>query len=104
MMTAGVEAVPSPVTTSTSNVASQPRGEIVFDNVSRFYGDVLGVNRVNLHIPPGITSLVGPNGSGKTTLMNLMTGLIHPTEGRLTVCGLTPDEPEEFFSTVGYCS
>jgi ABC-2 type transport system ATP-binding protein len=35
--------------------------EIIFDNVSKFYGEVLGVNRVDLHIPPGITSLVGPN-------------------------------------------
>ena len=78
--------------------------EIVFDNVSKFYGEVLGVNRVSLTIPPGITSLVGPNGSGKTTLMNLMTGLIRPTEGRLDVCGLTPDDPEAFFSLVGYCS
>ena len=35
---------------------------VVFDNVSRFYGEVLGVNRITLTIPPGITSLVGPNG------------------------------------------
>ena len=46
---------------------------VIFDEVSKFYGEVLGVNRVTLTIPPGITSLVGPNGSGKTTLMNLMT-------------------------------
>ena len=39
-------------------------GAIVFENVSRFYGEVLGINRVNLTIPPGVTSLVGPNGSG----------------------------------------
>ncbi len=44
---------------------------VVIENVSKFYGEVLGVNHVNLSIPPGITSLVGPNGSGKTTLMNL---------------------------------
>ncbi|MEE8412791.1 MAG: hypothetical protein V3S47_09815 [Acidobacteriota bacterium] len=37
---------------------------LVFDNVSKFYGEVLGINRVDLSIPPGITSLVGPNGSG----------------------------------------
>src|SRR4030088_2287151 len=71
--------------------------EIVFENVSKFYGEVLGVNRVSLKIPTGVTSLVGPNGSGKTTLMNLMTGLVRPTEGSLTVCGLTPDDPENFF-------
>jgi len=52
--------------------------DIVFEGVSKFYGEVLGVNRVSLRIPPGISSLVGPNGSGKTTLMNLMTGLINP--------------------------
>jgi len=42
---------------------------ITFDNVSKFYGEILGVNRVSLAIPPGITSLVGPNGAGKSTLM-----------------------------------
>ena len=77
---------------------------IIFENVSKFYGEVLGVNRVNLSLPPGVTSLVGPNGSGKTTLMNLMTGLVRPTQGRISVLGLTPDDPEEFFRRVGYCS
>ncbi len=77
---------------------------IVFENVSKFYGEVLGVNRVNLTLPPGVTSLVGPNGSGKTTLMNLVTGLVRPTQGRVSVLGLTPDEPEEFFRHVGYCT
>ena len=78
--------------------------KIVFENVSKFYGEVLGVNRVNLALPPGVTSLVGPNGSGKTTLMNLMTGLIRPTQGRVSVVGLTPDKPEEFFRHIGYCT
>ncbi len=54
---------------------SSPDQLIIFDNVSKFYGEILGVNRVNLQIAPGITSLVGPNGAGKSTLMNLMTGL-----------------------------
>jgi ABC-2 type transport system ATP-binding protein len=79
-------------------------GKIIFENVSKFYGEVLGVNRVNLSLPPGVTSLVGPNGSGKTTLMNLVTGLVRPTQGRISVLGLTPDEPEEFFRHVGYCT
>lgn len=78
--------------------------QIVFDNVSRFYGEVLGVNRVSLNIPPGITSLVGPNGSGKTTLMNLMTGLVRPTRGSITVRGLRPDQPEQLFRILGYCT
>src|SRR5438552_2637698 len=78
--------------------------KIVFENVSKFYGEVLGVNRVSLALPPGVTSLVGPNGSGKTTLMNLITGLIKPTQGQVSVLGLTPDHPEEFFRQVGYCT
>jgi ABC-2 type transport system ATP-binding protein len=75
---------------------------INIENVSKFYGDVLGVNRVNLSIPPGITSLVGPNGAGKTTLMNLMTGLIQPTRGNIRILGLSTDEPEKLFELVGY--
>ena len=78
--------------------------EIVFEDVSKFYGEILGVNRVSLVIEPGITSLVGPNGSGKTTLMNLMTGLIKPTRGRIQMLGLSPDHPEVFFRQIGYCS
>src|SRR5437763_6748598 len=78
--------------------------QIVFEDVSKFYDEVLGVNRVNLALPPGITSLVGPNGSGKTTLMNLITGLIKPTQGRVRVLGLTPNHPEQFFRRVGYCT
>lgn len=75
---------------------------IIFEDVSKFYGEILGVNRVNLSIPPGITSLVGPNGSGKTTLMNLMTGLVKPSRGRVQVLGYGFDDPENLFKLVGY--
>lgn len=78
--------------------------EIIFDDVSKFYGEVLGVNRVTLHIPPGITSLVGPNGSGKTTLMNLMAGLIRPDRGTLTIRGITPGHPELSMRMLGYAT
>ena len=75
---------------------------IIFEDVSKFYGEILGVNRVNLSIPPGITSLVGPNGSGKTTLMNLMTGLVKPSRGRIELLGRPIDDPENLFKFVGY--
>jgi len=77
---------------------------IIFDNVSKFYGEILGVNRVNLQIAPGITSLVGPNGAGKSTLMNLMTGLLRPTRGTITLLGIPTDQPERLFRRVGYCT
>lgn len=109
----------TPVTTSTTEASSTfltpsvPRSTtaetaaenmIVFEDVSKFYGDVLGINRVSLQIAPGITSLVGPNGSGKTTLMNLMTGLLRPTQGSIGVLGISPNEPEAIFRKLGYCS
>lgn len=77
---------------------------VTFSDVSRFYGEVLGINRVNLSVPPGITSLVGPNGSGKTTLMNLMTGLLRATKGEIRVLGVSPDQPQELCRIIGYCA
>jgi ABC-2 type transport system ATP-binding protein len=96
-----MKAMPAAAAANT-NVAVDRR--VVFENVSKFYGDVLGVNRVNLSIPPGITGLVGPNGSGKTTLMNLMVGLIRPSRGKMSVLGISPDRPEELFRHVGYAA
>jgi ABC-2 type transport system ATP-binding protein len=77
---------------------------IIFEDASKFYGEVLGVNRVTLSLGPGVTSLVGPNGSGKTTLMNLMTGLIRPTRGVVTVLGMSSADPTQFFRAIGYCT
>ncbi len=74
------------------------KDRIIFENVSKFYGEVLGVNRISLTIPPGITTLVGPNGSGKTTLMNLMTGLVQPSSGHISVMGLSPGNAIAFLS------
>ena len=77
---------------------------IVIEGVSKFYGEVLGVNRVSLSIPSGISSLVGPNGSGKTTLMNLMTGLIHPDRGSITIRGISSRDPENLMQITGYAT
>ncbi len=87
-----------------TTAASDANKLIVFEDVSKFYGEVLGINRVNLQIASGITSLVGPNGSGKTTVMNLMCGLLRPSSGRVSVLGLSPDDPQTMFRKLGYCS
>lgn len=101
----GVRAPRTNVSTApgTSESAALARS-VVFEEVSKFYGEVLGVNRVTLNVPPGITSLVGPNGSGKTTLMNLMTGLIHPDRGRILVRGVSPRNPEVLMRFTGYAT
>jgi ABC-2 type transport system ATP-binding protein len=97
-------AAPAPANGARLEPGSPAGGLITFADVSRFYGEVLGINKVSLAIPPGITSLVGPNGSGKTTLMNLMTGLIRPSYGEIRVLGIPPEHPERLCSVVGYCA
>jgi ABC-2 type transport system ATP-binding protein len=87
-----------------SNSAIRNSTLIIFNDVSKFYGEILGVNRINLQIAPGITSLVGPNGAGKSTLMNLMTGLLRPSRGNITVLGIRTDQPERMFRKLGYCT
>ena len=59
---------------------------------------------VRLEIEAGITSLVGPNGSGKTTLMNLLTGLLRPSRGEISVLGIPTSDPERLFRVLAYCS
>ena len=59
------------------------------NNVTKRYKDVCALNAVNLAVPDegGIVGLLGPNGSGKTTLIKLLTGLLTPTEGSVSVGG-----------------
>jgi ABC-2 type transport system ATP-binding protein len=98
-----VTSTAQPIAAQSSAAVSADR-MIIFEEVSKFYGEVLGINRVDLQIAPGITSLVGPNGSGKTTVMNLMCGLLRPTSGHISVLGTSPNDPEAMFRKLGYCS
>ncbi|MEU4233121.1 ABC transporter ATP-binding protein [Nonomuraea sp. NPDC026600] len=64
---------------------------IVFDHVSKDYGDVLAVDDVSLSIEPGKTvALLGPNGAGKSTSINMLLGLLRPSRGTVSVYGRTP--------------
>lgn len=77
---------------------------IELENLSRWYGEILGVNRITATIMPGITGLLGPNGAGKSTLMNLICGLLRPSQGMVYVF----DEPiwnnPRPLSQLGYCT
>ena len=60
---------------------------IEFDGVSKWYGNVIGLNKLTLHVPAGVTGLLGPNGAGKSTLLQLATGQLRPSQGQLRVLG-----------------
>ena len=64
-----------------------PEPIVVFDGVSKWYGNVIGVNKLTLQIARGVTGLLGPNGAGKSTLLQLATGQLYPSQGRVRVLG-----------------
>ncbi|MFN2131320.1 MAG: ATP-binding cassette domain-containing protein, partial [Anaerolineae bacterium] len=58
-------------------------------NLVKKYGALTAVNDVNLAVQRGeILGLLGPNGAGKTTIISMITGLLAPTSGTITVDGL----------------
>jgi ABC-2 type transport system ATP-binding protein len=58
-----------------------------FDGVSKWYGNVIGVNKLTLRVHAGVTGLLGPNGAGKSTLLQLATGQLCPSQGTVRVLG-----------------
>ncbi len=55
--------------------------------VSKWYGNVIGVNHLSFRLRPGVTGLLGPNGAGKSTVLQLATGQLRPSQGSVTVLG-----------------
>jgi ABC-2 type transport system ATP-binding protein len=64
----------------------------------RAYEDVKAVEDVTFSIAAGErVGFLGPNGAGKTTTLKVLSGLLYPTEGRVSVAGFTPQERERGF-------
>ena len=61
--------------------------KLVFENISKLYGDFPALSGVNLSLDNGVYGLLGPNGAGKTTLMRIMTDLLKPSTGRVLLDG-----------------
>lgn len=74
---------------STNQVArpTEVAAIVSFDEVSKWYGNVIGINKLTLRIPEGVTGLLGPNGAGKSTLLQLATGQLYPSQGEVRVLG-----------------
>jgi ABC-2 type transport system ATP-binding protein len=60
---------------------------VEFHEVSKWYGNVIGINKLTTSIPAGVTGLLGPNGAGKSTLLQLATGQLFPSQGTVRVLG-----------------
>ena len=76
---------------------------VVAEHLSKWYGQVIGLNDVTLTVPEGITGLLGPNGAGKSTFMKLVTGQLQPSKGSITVLGQPIWRHPELYFRVGFC-
>ncbi len=74
------------------------------EDLSRHYGPVTAVDNISFHIRKGeIIGFLGPNGAGKTTTMNMITGYLAPSSGRILIDGTDIIEaPEETKKLIGY--
>ena len=77
---------------------------IKVEHLTKYYGDFLAVDDLSFQIAEGhVYGFLGPNGAGKTTTMNIMTGCLSPTSGRVTVGGFDIlAEPEQAKRLIGY--
>lgn len=73
-------------------------------NLSKFYGEKIGVKDINFTVQKGeIVGLLGPNGSGKTTIMKLINNYITPSEGTVVVDGYDIlNKPKEVTNRIGF--
>lgn len=73
-------------------------------NVTKRYGNIVAVNDISFTINEGeIIGLVGPNGAGKSTTMNMLTGFIEQTEGKITIDGYNMlKKPKKAKKLIGY--
>jgi ABC-2 type transport system ATP-binding protein len=76
---------------------------VAAEHLSKWYGQVSGLNDVSVLVPPGITGLLGPNGAGKSTFMKLITGQLRPSKGQVRVLGEPIWANPALFQRIGFC-
>ena len=80
-----------------------PEPVVVAEHLSKWYGEVSGLNDVSVAIPRGVTGLLGPNGAGKSTFMKLATGQLAPSTGTIRVLGQPIWSNPSLYARIGYC-
>jgi len=76
---------------------------IEFDGVSKWYGNVIGLNKLTLRLSTGVTGLLGPNGAGKSTLLQLATGQLRPSQGSVRILGQPAWNNPALMRHIGLC-
>ncbi|MGC8654288.1 MAG: ABC transporter ATP-binding protein [Candidatus Kryptoniota bacterium] len=77
---------------------------IQLQNVSKRFGETLAIDNISMNVEPGTScGYIGPNGAGKTTTVRLLTGMLLPDEGNLSISGLAFNKnKKELLSIIGY--
>jgi ABC-2 type transport system ATP-binding protein len=100
-------AVPSGVASASpvaAGAVATPGSPVVSaEHVSKWYGQVIGLNDVSVTVPSGITGLLGPNGAGKSTFMKLITGQLKPSKGDVKVLGEPIWRNPHLYFQIGFC-
>jgi ABC-2 type transport system ATP-binding protein len=76
---------------------------VAAEQLSKWYGQVIGLNDVSVTVPPGITGLLGPNGAGKSTFLKLITGQLKPSKGAVKVLGEPIWGNPPLYFRIGFC-
>lgn len=77
---------------------------VILENVSKWYGQVMGINDISLAIEGGVTGILGPNGAGKSTLFKLLMGRLKPSQGNVKLFGIDPWSDTSPYRRIGYVS
>src|SRR2546430_9047460 len=80
-----------------------PPPVVAFHEVSKWYGNVIGINKLTLRIPSGVTGLLGPNGAGKSTLLQMATGQLYASQGKVEVLGQSVWGNSSLNRQIGLC-
>ncbi len=76
---------------------------VAAEHLSKWYGQVIGLNDVSVNVPAGVTGLLGPNGAGKSTFLKLITGQLKPSKGTIDVLGEPIWGNPSLYFEIGFC-